>query len=651
MKYNNMVYSLDNEEDVKIKLIIPYLEELGFDRNELSFETNFSFKFGKNTLTVNGVSPDNSPSARLDILVKLSDKNICVFEAKRLGTKISEEDIRQAISYGSLVKPTVPFCIVANGKESIMVDTLDCSVINEQRLEQYKINGYVATLPESSYLERIKHFLGYSVENLTLFCTEQVSLYTKTLSGSKNVTSAKYIEDIYVPSPLVNEVFEKFCSQIQSRAFALIAQSGMGKTCWACHTAHSLLTQNIPTLFYRAVDVRNGILEKIIDDLSWELSPAFNVHQGIKRFTEVFKEKYVYIIVDGLDEIPRTDAIDITQNFLRAARNLNIKVVFTCKSAVWSDLLIDDNIPTELSDKVSNDFAYIYELETDQFIEMIDKYRQFYGVKVTFQDSVWQDCKRNPYILRIMFEVAASEQTVFLTYTSRTFFQKYYDLLINRFSPQEREQVKQILEKLCLLMYTENRDYIDVSILRTALGMNFSDSLPARLFELNILEIVSDANRGLDEIGFYFQKIRDYIGAFKSLHWQSLDCQQFSAEIENKTHFVGVKLSVLELYYSLCQDDHKRIIDNPLHTAACQYVDAYETILNNDFPSLKERFDPHTRGHIGLVGYLEIARNQMIMYGFRAIDIKKTKCYLYPVVIDNLLKMITLPIFMALKLI
>ena len=67
-----------NEETLKNQIIIPFLNDLGFNSSLLSFEENFTIKLGKNT-----VKKKDYISGRLDILVKLNNEPFMLWELKK----------------------------------------------------------------------------------------------------------------------------------------------------------------------------------------------------------------------------------------------------------------------------------------------------------------------------------------------------------------------------------------------------------------------------------------------------------------------------------------------------------------------------------------------------------------------------------------
>ncbi|MDP2362719.1 MAG: hypothetical protein Q8M94_03000, partial [Ignavibacteria bacterium] len=71
-----------NEEEIKIKTVLPFLNNLGFTNDDLEFEESFRIKAGRNTYIIDNTKETNTINPRLDILVKdkILQKNLFVLE-------------------------------------------------------------------------------------------------------------------------------------------------------------------------------------------------------------------------------------------------------------------------------------------------------------------------------------------------------------------------------------------------------------------------------------------------------------------------------------------------------------------------------------------------------------------------------------------
>ena len=94
-----------NEENIRGKLLLPYIKDLGFDDSEIFLEYAFKIRLGKNKYA----------RGRSDILCKRHNKNIFVIELKNDLLPITDDDRDQGISYARLLDDIAPFTIISNG--------------------------------------------------------------------------------------------------------------------------------------------------------------------------------------------------------------------------------------------------------------------------------------------------------------------------------------------------------------------------------------------------------------------------------------------------------------------------------------------------------------------------------------------------------
>ena len=110
-----------NEENVKNNVILPFLQKLGFDKANLSFEDSFEIRWGHKKDTID--SKKNARSSRSDILVKENGTPLFVIETKKDEADLTEDDKWQSISYARLMLPSLcPYAVLTNGKETKIYD-------------------------------------------------------------------------------------------------------------------------------------------------------------------------------------------------------------------------------------------------------------------------------------------------------------------------------------------------------------------------------------------------------------------------------------------------------------------------------------------------------------------------------------------------
>lgn len=79
-----------NEEEIRGKLLLSFLYDLGFDQSEISLEKSFTIRFGKTQQIIKG---------RSDILCKRNGRNLFIIQLKNDSISITQNDIDQGISY------------------------------------------------------------------------------------------------------------------------------------------------------------------------------------------------------------------------------------------------------------------------------------------------------------------------------------------------------------------------------------------------------------------------------------------------------------------------------------------------------------------------------------------------------------------------
>lgn len=107
--FNNTVKT---EEDLKIKVLIPYLQSLGYDSSEFRFEHGIDVTIGTKKVTVFS-----------DLEIVIDGKVEIIIDTKSPTKTISEKDILQSSSYAKLIAtPPALYGITTNGLECVVTN-------------------------------------------------------------------------------------------------------------------------------------------------------------------------------------------------------------------------------------------------------------------------------------------------------------------------------------------------------------------------------------------------------------------------------------------------------------------------------------------------------------------------------------------------
>lgn len=191
-----------------------------------------------------------------------------------------------------------------------------------------------------------------------------------------------------------------------------------------CNTIDSYLKKEIPTLFYPAISLKNGLLKEIQEDFEWFFSDQTHQFQLIKKLSRIAQQlgKEIIIFIDGWNEMIE-QALNINDECRRLQLN-NIKIVLSTTSPSVSRLLQDEaaNL-TFIAGEVKLNAATIQQLTSKplentkelsivQIREFDDSelkrgkklYERAYNT--TFADE--SNILKNPFYLRLASEVYAN---------------------------------------------------------------------------------------------------------------------------------------------------------------------------------------------------------------------------------------------------
>src|SRR5438094_771759 len=113
------------EEDLRSRVLLPYLRALGLGPDQVRLEKTFRLKLGLTAVEVGTREPRAIVGGRLDVLVQnIQGENLFVVELKAEDKELTDDDRDQGISYARLLDQIAPFVLLTNGREARLYDTL-----------------------------------------------------------------------------------------------------------------------------------------------------------------------------------------------------------------------------------------------------------------------------------------------------------------------------------------------------------------------------------------------------------------------------------------------------------------------------------------------------------------------------------------------
>lgn len=600
-----------NEEEIRGKLLLPYLNDLGFDLSEVSLENSFSIRLGKSKHIIKG---------RSDILCKRNGKNLFIIELKNDQISIGQEDIDQAISYARLLIDNIaPFAIITNGKTTRIFDSISREELTGAQIStksNYWLNHCSLSTETDLQIryEALKNFISFSSENLKWFCEEQVASRMAPIIGGIDKPHAKYIKALYVERKELKIAFDNFIASSAS-IFGIVGSAGVGKTNAICSLALHKIEEEF-VFFYNAALINKSPLEHIAQDLNGVFSSKSESDVVLKKLDEIgrFLNKKIIIFIDAIDENLHSDLTIELSEIALIARNLDkLKICISCKSSLWSNILKKNGEPTHLFEALNETHNLIASLDkcpgfllddfnNEEAHNIIPLYKKAFGFKGDISETVFKALK-NGFFLRIFSEV----------YSQKEVPQEINDKeLISIYIKQSLEKTtigtlvaSRILSKIGKILlehkyeswHAFKDDGLEVESLMEKLEFALGESIPEDLFARNIL--IKSNNDDSYNVSFYYSKIRDYIISFRSYNLDKLDEDEFynSLELFYENH---IGQSAISFYIENASYSHQQTLVAFKENKFKSYANGYDVYLKEHFKEFKGKFDPETDGAIGI---------------------------------------------------
>ena len=479
-------------------------------------------------------------------------------------------------------------------------------------------------LTEAERQEALRILFGLSPSHIYSFCKSQLDYDLKSLIATESNPEAKYIPQLYHRREEFHTPFNEFLLSDKT-VFALVGDSGSGKTCSLCHAALELHRRKTPVLFFKGALLAGALLEAIVDEFAWTLAEHRPGIQIIQKIQYLFENQPFVIIVDAIDEWPFAEKVLHLASLAQHLLQTNIKLLLSCKSSGWPTFLRVRDEPTSLADctYLGSDGRPGCRLpppaERDYYC-MFKAYREYYEFQGGIDEKLYAHMRSNLFFLRICFEAAQNSNLEHLTNESREIYDQYYKRLLRK-SGDENEAAR-TLSELARALFEKNQDTIETRELRQRFGLSIKEKLLPSLFEYQVLD--RGIENAKESIAFYFQQLRDYLIVFHVLRWHEMEDRDLRDAIGSLST-EGIHPELLCFFYRHAEDSQRLAIDGPLRPKARECLDIFSTILTKHFPDTREVFLSGNCKRIGFAATAFFHYNEVFFFGFRCLNDKESQ--------------------------
>jgi hypothetical protein len=652
----------DSEEEVRVA-IAHYFRELGFEADEMSFEDRFSIHLGHTSLEL-GVTPkttrrSSKRSARIagrsDLLLARGGQPLAIVETKAPDHPLTEQDALQALSYARLLLDMAPYAIVTNGGETRVYDTfartLDVLEVPTNSL-WYKNGQQVLSIGDDLRFQAARTLIGISAQTLRSLCQKQVSMALEDLKGSAHERKP-YIPEVYLPrQDIVEQLTNWLVSDLP--CFAVVGDSGIGKTTFLCAAAEYLLEQGYFVLFYSAGSLKSDLETAICNDFVWEFHRERGLAHIIERFEETARlhRKKLVLFLDALDRFPgKQEALKAELlDFVSRLRRRSVRLCLSCKSFDWATFVIDDGrsynrLATAIYPSMQRPQAalppdaqaigtWLHEYTDEELDEIFPRYQHIFSLQGPLQGSARKAC-HSPLILRLLAEIwSGRNEALPREISQRELFEAYWQVQLSQV--RHKLEAERWLSEVARISVESGERQVGLTELRQRLpSLDAQGETYQDLIRTSLLVVNTDVY-GLSTFSFGLDTLRSYVYALKAQEWPQKVRRGRSREVAASLcqlldHPIGVE--VVEFYVRAIDHGETRLLaDVALHdiykfvrliellpgrsfvfstpagdaqqqaflTHLVNFAIAYSDLSRTYFPALCERIEPYMKGEVGL---------------------------------------------------
>jgi hypothetical protein len=356
-----------SEDDIRTKVVYPWLAGCGFDPSEISIEFSFEIRLGRSAYRIDGkatpmpaatqLSSGTTARPRTDVLVRRGQRNLMIVEVKAPDETVDDEARDQGISYARLLPQIAPFVVVTNGQTSRVYDSITRQEITGTQIpsDHPGIRGGLNVSVDELAIraEALESFVSLSAENLVAFCKMQLDYRMRRLRDDDPASGKKYIPSLYVDRPLPRVAIDEHLDSKRARAVAVFGRPQVGKTNFLCRFAEDRILAGKPVLFYPAISLNAGLLQEIAEDFGWLLADQSPITILASKLGQVLQRSgsRLTLIIDGWNEADLEVARQIDRECDRlCSQGTAIQVVVSFTHSAARRLLVHGGNPSFVAD-------------------------------------------------------------------------------------------------------------------------------------------------------------------------------------------------------------------------------------------------------------------------------------------------------------
>jgi hypothetical protein len=205
-----------NEAELQASLVVKVRAALPLLPANIKLERYLKLRLGHRALNIDGTAIEPGViHGRYDVLVLLEDTPLVLAELKAPEEDVTEDDVRQALSYAGLHRPMVPLVLVTNGKKHLLRQTfdgkeLDPSIVGAEQLKDAL--KAASALAAGSVEQAIRTLLGASGKVWSGLLTSWTDETVSALNGGVRDFARPIPREFVIPRRAVKEIEDRLAA-------------------------------------------------------------------------------------------------------------------------------------------------------------------------------------------------------------------------------------------------------------------------------------------------------------------------------------------------------------------------------------------------------------------------------------------------------
>jgi hypothetical protein len=184
--------------------------------NSIKHQLHFKLQIGRKQVSIG--KKDDFSRSRLDILVLQEDRPLAVIELKRPGLPLSDNDLKQGLSYARLLEPMAPIVIVTNSTTTEVYQSFDGSKLSAPISSQLDIQNLIknaAAVASHTTQDAIAALLGPTSETAKTILSSLSDDYIENLSGDWDAYTLPFPADLAFPRKIAEIIWFELAKKTQ----------------------------------------------------------------------------------------------------------------------------------------------------------------------------------------------------------------------------------------------------------------------------------------------------------------------------------------------------------------------------------------------------------------------------------------------------